>query len=74
MSAFIDKLKNAYKSATIWFNTVVGGLISLVPTIKDTMPDIQGYLPAKLYMYLAVILFVGNIILRFKTDADLRDK
>jgi len=63
----LDKLKGAYKSLTIWFNT--SGLILLSVALAD--PTLRQFLTDNnMMMYFAI----GNIILRFKTNSNLADK
>lgn len=68
------KLKNSWKSLTIFFNAVIGGFIVALPDLKGEFTQLQDYLPEHLYKYGMVIIIVGNILLRFKTNKDLAHK
>ena len=67
-------IAKAHKSFTIWFNSLLGMAIVLLPTAQAQMPQLQGYLPANVYHYAMGMLVLGNILLRFKTDCALREK
>ncbi len=56
--------KRAIESKTLWFNGVVAVIAVIVPQIEM----FQNLLPASIQPYIAGILFVGNIILRFRTS------
>ncbi len=64
---FIAKLKNSWKSFTNWFN----GTGIVVLQILVTEPGLIDFLTVH---DLALILLVGNIVLRFKTSTSLADK
>jgi len=70
----IDKIKNAWKSWTIWFNGVATAIVLGLPSAQDAFPQLQAYLPANVYKYAMAALVVGNILLRFKTNKSLADK
>jgi hypothetical protein len=53
-----DTVKVWYKSKTVWFNIVTGAL-AIVNAYSQTIPN----------QYSAIIVGVGNIILRFLTTA-----
>ena len=63
----IDKLKGAYKSFTIWFNSV--GLLLLSLAVTD--PLLVEYMGEH---GLILVVITGNMILRFKTSDSLADK
>lgn len=67
-------LVKAHRSWTIWFNSAMGAVVVALPMAQDSLPQLQDYLPANLYHYLMGALIVGNILLRFKTNAALADK
>jgi len=68
------KLKNAWRSWTIWFNSIIGSVMTLLPVAQDSFPQIQAYIPPHVYQWVMGIIVVGNIILRFKTTLDLANK
>lgn len=63
-------LEGAAKSKTIWFNTIIGGLLALEPVF----PLLQNVLGANAYAIGMVILTVGNVMLRGATTKALGDK
>lgn len=66
--------RGALKSATVWFNTVVGTFVLVLPDIQAAMPDLSQYLPADVYRWLAFGLVVSNLMLRVKTRLPLTAK
>lgn len=68
----MNKLKNAWKSFTIWFNGIMAALVGILPMLQDSLPSIQQYVPD--IKWLAVLVILGNVILRFKTNNSLSDK
>ena len=69
-----EDLSKAHKSLTIIFNSLMLSAIEFLPMAKDSFPELQEYLPADIYKQGMLILVVGNIILRFKTQSALRAK
>lgn len=45
--------------------------MELIPYLHDTFTEIQPYMPDNIYKTLALVLIVGNIALRFKTNSSL---
>jgi hypothetical protein len=70
----MDKLKNAWKSWTIHFNMWMGVLLAFIPYGAANIQAMQMYFDHEVYKWLSGILIGGNLLLRFKTDRDLRDK
>jgi preprotein translocase subunit SecY len=70
----LDKLKNAWKSWTIWLNTIALAIIAALPDLLASFPQLQGYLPDNMYRAGMGFLIVLNIALRFKTNAPLNAK
>jgi len=68
------KLSNLHKSLTIWFNSLMGAVIIGLPDAQLAFPQLQSYLPPKLYHYLMGAVIVGNIALRFRTSKPLDQK
>ena len=61
-------MKSFWKSWTIWFNSVVGTVAVLLPELLSQLPVLKEYLPTDLYRWLFLIVMIGNIGLRFKTN------
>lgn len=70
----MDHIRGMRRSATIWFNLIFGAFMSNFDTIRQSLPEIQPYLPASLFGKLMVVAFIVNIALRFKTNSSLADK
>lgn len=68
------KLKNSWKSLTIWFNGLALSALPLFEMFKDSLPSLGLYLDNDVYKYVGAAVVVGNIILRFKTDKGLHEK
>jgi hypothetical protein len=69
-----SKLRGAWKSATIWFNTFALALIPLFDALQAGLPMLREYGDGRFFAVFAMTVLVGNILLRFKTNSDLRDK
>lgn len=74
MHTFIAKLKNAWRSKTIWFNALMVALPSLLDQLSGVMPNLQPYMPANVFQAVTVSLIVGNVLLRFITRLPLEAK
>ena len=64
---FKNRVRKAYLSTTIWFNTVGAAMLTAIlvePTFINYLNQHD----------LSIILMVGNILLRFKTTHDMADK
>jgi hypothetical protein len=70
----MNHIKNAWKSVTIWFNTLIGIVLTFGDNLKDNLPIIQQYTTPETLKYAAVAIVVINIALRFKTNKSLADK
>lgn len=68
----IAKLRGALKSLTIWWNVIAGAVLGILPMLQDALPAIQQYVPD--IRWAAVVVIVGNVLLRFKTNTALQDK
>ena len=64
---FKNRLRRLHKSLTAWFN---GAGIILLTTLV-TEPTFISFLTER---DLTIVLLIGNIALRFKTNSDLADK
>ena len=67
-------LCNVYKSKTVWFHSIVAGIVIFIPELTESLPQLQPYVPENMFKYLAEISVVGGIILRFFTKTQLSDK
>jgi len=66
--------RGAVKSVTIWFNTLVGAFVLVLPEIQSAMPELSQHLPNSVYRWLAIGLVVSNMALRAKTKLPLTAK
>lgn len=69
-----DRLRNCWRSVTVWFNGAVGTLMLILPIAQASFPQMEGYLSEDLYKAVMAVVIAANIILRFKTTADLAEK
>jgi hypothetical protein len=74
MQKFIDKLKNAWRSKTIWFNTVVGLGLLYSDQILQLLPQLQPVLGAQHFQTILTAVTVANVVLRFVTQHPLEAK
>jgi len=70
----MSSLKGAFRSFTIWFNSLMAVVIASLPLMQDSFPELQSYVPSKWYHYAMGLLIVGNILLRIKTTTSLAEK
>ena len=68
------KLKNSWKSWTIWFNGLLTTLLFSAPLLQEQLPQLQEYVGADVYKQLMFVAIIGNIFLRFKTNKALDEK
>ena len=61
-------MKAFWKSLTIWFNTVFGSLMAMIPLAMEQLPVLKEYLPANWYMWALLALTVGNVVIRARTS------
>jgi len=75
---FLDKLRGAIKSKTVWFNTIALVFLQQLPDfisyLAQNMPTLQPFIPAEYYQLVIGAIAVANIILRFKTTHPLELK
>jgi hypothetical protein len=71
---FIEKLKGVKRSLTIWINSVFAVIVLILPEAQMSFPAMQEYIPHDVYRWLMAVTIAANMILRFKTVADLKDK
>lgn len=74
MNLFIEKLRGAVRSVTVWFNGVVATIVLALPILQDSIPSLQAYLPPHLFKYLMLAVLIANIWLRFRTRDALEHK
>lgn len=67
-------LKGSLKSLTIWFNGILLALLPLMEYLKDSLPQLQEWLGADLYRTVGLIVVIGNILLRYKTNKPVSEK
>lgn len=70
----MDKLRNAWRSKTIWFNASLVALIPLFDVFVNLLPQIREFLPDDVYKLVGLIAIVGNTFLRFLTSQPLEAK
>lgn len=70
----LDRIKGSIRSLTIWINGILLALIPLYETFKNDFVQLQPYMTDANYRKLAVLIIIGNVILRFRTTKDLADK
>lgn len=73
-TTFKSKLAGAWKSWTIWVNTIAGAAIILLPMAVESLPQLHDYIPDQPYKIAMGLLIAANILLRFKTNIDLAAK
>jgi len=69
-----SRIKGALRSVTIWFNALVGAAIILLPDAATSLSGLQPYIPHNIFQWTMGIVVAANIILRFHTKLDLKDK
>jgi hypothetical protein len=76
---FSAKLRSMHKSLVVWFN-VVGGVLyiyidAFIPEAINALPALKDHLPTSVANHIAVVLIVGNILLRtFRTSTAVEKK
>lgn len=74
MTNLKEKINGAFKSITIYFNILMLTAMEFVTYAHDVFQELQPYVPAETYRILALVLIIGNLILRFKTTKSLAEK
>lgn len=74
MQILSDKVRGAFKSLTIWFNSLMAFLAFGLPELAVSLPLIAGYLPDDLRGHVTLLTIVGNIFIRFITRKPLEEK
>lgn len=67
-------LLGSIKSWTIHFNILMLTLMEFIPYAHDNISELQAYIPDNAYKTLGLILVIGNMLLRFKTNKALDQK
>jgi hypothetical protein len=70
----MNKIRNAWRSWTIWFNGIMAVTIPALPLLADQIPQMQPFLSPALYQWIGGLIVLANIALRFKTNSSLADK
>lgn len=68
------KIRGCKRSLTIWFNSAMATAVVLLPVAQDQFPQMQAFLSEDLYRVTMGLIVAINILLRFKTTADLAHK
>lgn len=56
------------------FNAWMATFVVFLPEIKASLPEMSAYLPDNVYKYIALIVVMGNVILRIKTTKALIER
>lgn len=73
-TTFLDKLRNAWRSKTVWFNGLLLLALAFSDQILAALPGLQQYLPADLYQRIGMVAGIANLVLRFVTAHPLEAK
>ena len=74
MKNLLAKVKNMWRSWTIWFNGIGIAIVSFWPDLVSNFPTLQGYVSESIFKSTMAAILIINLILRFKTTTDLADK
>ena len=69
-----DKLRNAWRSRTIWFNAGLLAMLPLFDMINAALPQLHEFLPDNVYKAVGMATVLANILLRFFTSTPLENK
>ena len=67
-------LKGSLKSLTIWFNGILLAFLPFMEYLKDSLPQLQEWLGDDLYRTVGLVVVIGNIALRYKTNKPVSEK
>lgn len=67
-------LRGAWRSWTMWVNGIALGILPVLDTLKDSVPQLERYMDAQSYKTAMLVLIASNIALRIKTTTGLKDK
>lgn len=71
---FFRGVWGSIKSWTMHFNVWLAGFVVFLPEIKANLPEMSAYLPENVYKYIALIVVIGNVMLRIKTTKALIER
>jgi hypothetical protein len=74
MQNFVAKLKNAWRSKTVWFNAGAGLALAYSNEILQLMPQLQPVLGADHFQAAITTITIANVVLRFVTTHPLEAK
>lgn len=74
LSSIKAKIIGCRKSVTVWFNGVVAVVMTSLPMLQESIPQLQAYIAQDIFKYMMGVVIVANILLRFKTTKSLSDK
>jgi hypothetical protein len=74
MQKFIDKLKNIWRSKTVWFNTAAALGLAYSDQILQLIPQLQPVLGPTHYQNTLMAITIANVVLRFVTSHPLEAK
>jgi hypothetical protein len=74
MTKLKRKLLRAHRSLTIQFNALMASVIGLIPQLVDALPSLQPHLGPEFYKWVAIVVIVGNSLIRARTSKPLEDK
>ncbi len=74
INSLYDKLVGCKRSFTIWFNSLLLAAIPLISYAQDNLTQLKDIIPDNFYHYALIAVAVGNLVLRFKTNSDLKNK
>jgi hypothetical protein len=75
MMAFIDKLRGALRSKTVWFNAVaIPVLLLILDQLQANLGLLAAYLPVDKMQTVGAVSIIGNIVLRAMTSSALEHK
>ena len=74
----MDKIRGAFRSMTIWVNSIFALILANGQQINDglhsAMPDLSQYLPSNIFKVIGVLLIIFNLWQRTRTTQSLADK
>jgi hypothetical protein len=68
------RIRNCWRSTTIWFNGVAGTVLLALPEVQNQLPQLQDYIPQDFFRVMMGVVIAANVVLRIKTTSDLADK
>ena len=82
MRKLIELLKGARRSVTVWVNSLFLAavpfadriIVAVMTNVRDTMPELQPYLPDNWFKAVGIAVVVFNIIQRARTTQSLAEK